>query len=94
MRVRVLDLVGKSGFAWQGKHMGQLIMIIDDEVGVRDLLGDALKLAGFETVAATDAMNAQTLLRTVKPVEIVQMSQEVSLLELMTMSPNLLVLKS
>ena len=67
MRVRVLDLVGKSGFAWQGKHMGQLIMIIDDEVGVRDLLGDALKLAGFETVAATDAMNAQTLLRTVKP---------------------------
>jgi two-component system OmpR family response regulator len=67
MRVRVLDLVGKSGFAWQGKHMGQLIMIIDDEAGVRDLLGDALKLAGFETVAATDAMNAQTLLRTVKP---------------------------
>jgi two-component system OmpR family response regulator len=47
--------------------MGQLIMIIDDEAGVRDLLGDALKLAGFDTVAATDAMNAQTLLRTVKP---------------------------
>jgi two-component system OmpR family response regulator len=67
MCVRVLDLVGKIGFAWQGKHMGQLIMIIDDEAGVRDLLGDALKLAGFETVAATDAMNAQTLLRTVKP---------------------------
>ena len=67
MRVRVLDLVEKAENAWQGKHMGQLIMIIDDEAGVRDLLGDALKLAGFETVAATDAMNAQTLLRTVKP---------------------------
>lgn len=47
--------------------MGQLIMIIDDEAGVRELLSDALKLAGFETVAATDAMNAQTLLRTTKP---------------------------
>ena len=47
--------------------MSQLIMIIDDEAGVRDLLGDALKLAGFETVTATDAMNAQTLLRSVKP---------------------------
>jgi two-component system OmpR family response regulator len=47
--------------------MSQLIMIIDDEAGVRDLLGDALKLAGFETVTATDAMNAQRLLRSVKP---------------------------
>lgn len=47
--------------------MAQLIMIIDDEAGVRELLADALKLAGFETVAAADAMAAQTLLRTVKP---------------------------
>ena len=42
-------------------------MVIDDEAGVRDLLGDALKLAGFETVTAPDAMVAQTLLRTTKP---------------------------
>jgi len=42
-------------------------MIIDDEAGVRELLGDALKLAGFETVSASDAMVAQTMLRTVKP---------------------------
>jgi two-component system OmpR family response regulator len=47
--------------------MAQLIMVIDDEAGVRELLSDALKLAGFETVAAADAMIAQTLLRTVKP---------------------------
>ena len=67
MRVRVLNLVEKAANAWQGKHMGQLIMIIDDEAGVRDLLGDALKLAGVETVSATDAMNAQTLLRSIKP---------------------------
>ena len=42
-------------------------MIIDDEAGVRELLGDALKLAGFETTTAVDAMTAQTALRTVKP---------------------------
>jgi two-component system OmpR family response regulator len=42
-------------------------MIIDDEAGVRELLSDALKLAGFETVAAADAMVAQTMLRTIKP---------------------------
>jgi two-component system OmpR family response regulator len=47
--------------------MAQLIMIIDDEAGVRDLLGDALKLAGFETITAADAMIAQTLLRNTKP---------------------------
>ncbi len=47
--------------------MAQLIMIIDDEAGVRELLGDALKLAGFETVSAADAMVAQTMLRSIKP---------------------------
>jgi len=47
--------------------MSQLIMVIDDEAGVRDLLGDALKLAGFETIMASDAMVAQTLLRDAKP---------------------------
>ncbi len=53
--------------SWEGRAMGQLIMVIDDEAGVRELLGDALKLAGFETVSAADAMVAQTLLRTIKP---------------------------
>jgi two-component system OmpR family response regulator len=47
--------------------MAQLIMVIDDEAGVRELLADALKLAGFETVSAADAMVAQTMLRTTKP---------------------------
>lgn len=47
--------------------MAQLIMVIDDEAGVRELLADALKLAGFETVSAADAMVAQTMLRTIKP---------------------------
>jgi two-component system OmpR family response regulator len=52
---------------WESCPMAQLIMIIDDEAGVRELLSDALKLAGFETVGAADAMVAQTLLRSVKP---------------------------
>ncbi len=47
--------------------MSQLIMIIDDEAGMRDLLADALKLAGFETATASDGMNALTQLRTSKP---------------------------
>lgn len=47
--------------------MAQLILIIDDEAGVRELLADALKLAGFETLTAADAMVAQTVLRTSKP---------------------------
>jgi len=47
--------------------MTQQILIIDDEAGVRELLADALKLAGFETLTAADAMIAQTMLRTIKP---------------------------
>lgn len=52
---------------WQGSHMTQQILIIDDEAGVRELLADALKLAGFETLTAADAMVALTMLRTAKP---------------------------
>ena len=59
--------MAKRRAAWEGIAMSQLIMIIDDEAGVRDLLGDALKLAGFETITAPDAMVAQTLLRNTKP---------------------------
>lgn len=47
--------------------MAELILIIDDEAGVRELLADALKLAGFQTQTAADAMIAQTMLRTIKP---------------------------
>jgi two-component system OmpR family response regulator len=62
-----LGLVEIHPYTWEGWLMSQLIMIIDDEAGVRELLGDALKLAGFETITAADAMIAQTLLRTTKP---------------------------
>ena len=43
------------------------ILIVDDEAGVRELLKDALKLAGFETQAANDGMSALTTLRSYTP---------------------------
>ena len=42
-------------------------MIVDDEPGVRALLTDTLRIAGFETVEANDGMSALTMLRTNKP---------------------------
>ena len=44
-----------------------LIMIVDDEVGVRDILSDAMSLSGFETLEAKDGMTALTLMRQHKP---------------------------
>ena len=61
------EKVAQTASAWHGWAMAELILIIDDEAGVRELLADALKLAGFDTLTAADAMIAQTLLRTVKP---------------------------
>lgn len=48
--------------------MAELIMIVDDEPGVRALLRDTLSIAGFEVVEANDGMAAFTLLRSNKPV--------------------------
>ena len=47
--------------------MSELILIVDDEAGVRELLGDALKIAGFSTVTAADGMSALTVIREKKP---------------------------
>ena len=47
--------------------MAELVMVVDDEAGVRELLADALKLAGFEAITANDGMNALTVLRSHKP---------------------------
>ena len=47
--------------------MAELIMIVDDEVGVREFLRDTLKIAGFETVEADNGMSALTVLRSHKP---------------------------
>ena len=43
------------------------ILIVDDEAGVRELLKDALKLAGFDTHVANDGMSALTALRSFTP---------------------------
>jgi two-component system, OmpR family, response regulator len=47
--------------------MAEMILIVDDEAGVRELLGDALKIAGFETTIAADGMSALTAIRNRKP---------------------------
>ena len=47
--------------------MAEMILIVDDEAGVRELLGDALHIAGFETSTASDGMSALTAIRNKKP---------------------------
>lgn len=44
-----------------------LVLIVDDEVGVRELLTDALSLGGYDTLEAKDGMSALTLIRKQKP---------------------------
>ena len=39
-----------------GKTDPPVILVVDDEAGVRDLLGDALRLGGYETFEASDGM--------------------------------------
>jgi two-component system OmpR family response regulator len=51
----------------EASTMAELILIVDDEAGVRELLGDALRIAGFETATAQDGMSALTAIRTKKP---------------------------
>lgn len=47
--------------------MPEMILIVDDEAGVRELLGDALRIAGFEILTASDGMSALTAIRNKKP---------------------------
>ena len=51
----------------KGIAMAPQIMVVDDETGVRELVCDALRIAGFETLQASDGMSALTALRTAKP---------------------------
>ena len=40
------------------------VLVVDDELGVRELLGDALRVAGYSVSSAPDGMSALTALRT------------------------------
>lgn len=42
-------------------------MVVDDELGVRELIGDALRLGGFDAVEAADGHEAMQVLRHTKP---------------------------
>lgn len=39
------------------------VLVVDDEAGVRELLGDALRVAGYSVSSASDGMSALTALR-------------------------------
>lgn len=39
------------------------ILIVDDEIGIRDLITDALGLAGYKTLTAADGMAASIMMR-------------------------------
>jgi two-component system OmpR family response regulator len=44
-----------------------LILIVDDEIGLRELLTDALRIAGLDTIEAKDGMSALAMVRKHKP---------------------------
>ena len=46
------------------------ILVVDDEVGIREMLADALGIAGFECLVAVDGFEAVKLLRE-EPVDLI-----------------------
>lgn len=50
--------------------MTSSILVVDDEAPVREMIGDALSLAGFKTLFAADGLEALNLLRT-NPVDLI-----------------------
>lgn len=42
-------------------------MVVDDELGVRELIGDALRLGGYDAVEAVDGQEALQVLRHTRP---------------------------
>jgi two-component system OmpR family response regulator len=59
----VLQVKGEVSAMSEQPHAKAHILVVDDEEGVRDLLGDALRVAGYSVSAATDGMAALTALR-------------------------------
>lgn len=46
--------------------MSSLILVVDDEAPVREMISDALSLAGYKTLSASDGLEALNALRTAK----------------------------
>ena len=44
-----------------------LVMVVDDELGVRELIGDALRLGGYDAIEAVDGQEALQVLRHTQP---------------------------
>lgn len=47
--------------------MKPLIMVVDDEPGVRELIGDALRVGGYDAIEAADGDEALEMLRHTRP---------------------------
>lgn len=47
--------------------MKPLVMVVDDEPGVRELIGDALRLGGYDAVEAADGLEALQVMRHTRP---------------------------
>lgn len=47
--------------------MKPLIMVVDDEPGVRELIGDALRVGGYDAIEASDGDEALQMLRHTRP---------------------------
>ncbi len=47
--------------------MKPLVMVVDDELGVRELIGDALRLGGYDAIEAVDGQEALQILRHTQP---------------------------
>lgn len=47
--------------------MKPLVMVVDDEPGVRELIGDALRLGGYDAVEAADGQEALQIMRHTHP---------------------------
>lgn len=47
--------------------MKPLIMVVDDEPGVRELIGDALRVGGYDAIEAADGDEALQMLRHTRP---------------------------
>ena len=47
--------------------MKPLIMVVDDEPGVRELIGDALRVGGYDAIEASDGDEALQMLRHMRP---------------------------
>ena len=51
----------------QGESCGRVVLVVDDDAGIRDSLADVLRDEGYQVVTAVDGQDALSKLRTHRP---------------------------